>query len=305
MPAEAALNEEEQKLFDSMQKDDPAQAAEAAAKAAAEKEAADKAAKDAADKAAKDAAEKKEQKTVPIEALAEARAQNKDLRKELDAMKALVADGDKKLQKLVETISSKADAGPKFEDDPAGALKHENEQLKKGLNDLQAKMAKQEESAQQSGKVNEHAALVTAKEAAFAKEHADYYKAAEYVASVWREEFQDAGFDEAEISKHVFAKSLGITSKAIQSGKDPAAVIYSAAKRYGFAAKQQEEKKPDGESKLKQIEKGLEAAKGNGGGSGPDDDGGLTGLAQLNDDELEKRVQDKDWWTKNIRRSPL
>jgi hypothetical protein len=303
MPAEAELSKEEQALFDSMQKDEGGDAA----KAAAEKEAADKAAKEAADKAAADklAAEKKEQKTVPIEALAEARAQNKDLRKELDAMKALVAEGDKKLQKLVDTIATKADAGPKFEDDPAGALKHENEQLKKGLAELQDKIAKQEHSAQQNGRVNEHAAAVSAKEAAFAKEHVDYYKAAEYVAEVWKDEFREAGFEETEIPKLVFAKSLGITSKAMQSGKDPASVIYNSAKRYGYAAKPQTETKANGESKLKQIEKGLEAARGNGGGSGPDDDGGLTGLAQMDDAELEKRIQDKDWWSKNIRRSPL
>jgi hypothetical protein len=98
---------------DSMQKDDGAAAKEAAAKEAADKAAkdeVDKAAKEAADKAAKDASEKKEQKMVPVEALAEARAQNKDLRKELDAMKALVSEGDKKLQKLVETITTKAEA---------------------------------------------------------------------------------------------------------------------------------------------------------------------------------------------------
>lgn len=177
--AAAELSKEEQELFDSMQKDDGAAAKESAAKEAADKAAkdeADKAAKEAADKAAKDAAEKKEQKMVPVEALAEARAQNKDLRKELDAMKALVSEGDKKLQKLVETITTKAEAGPKFEDDPAGALKHENEQLKKGLAELTDKITKQEQAGQQDAKVNAHAVAVTAREQAFAKEHPDYWK---------------------------------------------------------------------------------------------------------------------------------
>lgn len=303
MPAAPELSKEEQELFDNMQKDEPSDAA----KAAAEKEASDKAAKEAADKAAadKEAAEKKEQKMVPVEALAEARSQNKDLRKELDAMKALVSEGDKKLQKLVETIATKADPGPKFEDDPAGALRHENEQLKKGLTELQDKIAKQEQSAQQNGRVNEHAAAVTAKEATFAKQHTDYYKAADYVAEIWRDEFREAGCEEAEIPKLVFGKSLGITSKALQSGKDPASVIYNTAKRYGFAApKQPAEAKNDGESKLKQIEKGLEASKGNSGGGGPDDMT-LASLAQMDDDQIDKLVHDKDWWSKNIRRSAI
>jgi hypothetical protein len=307
--AAAELSKEEQELFDSMQKDDGAAAKEAAAKEAADKAAkdeADKAAKEAADKAAKDAAEKKEQKMVPVEALAEARAQNKDLRKELDAMKALVSEGDKKLQKLVETITTKAEAGPKFEDDPAGALKHENEQLKKGLAELTDKITKQEQAGQQDAKVNAHAVAVTAREQAFAKEHPDYWKAADHVAEVWREEFREAGFEEAEIPKLVFGKSLGITNKAIQTGKDPAAVIYNTAKRYGFSAPKPETKdgKPDGESKLKTIERGIEASKGNGGGSGPDDKS-LASLAQMDDAQIDTLISDKDWWNKQIRRSPL
>jgi uncharacterized phage infection (PIP) family protein YhgE len=307
MSAAPELDKEEQALFDSMAKGEvPDDSAAKAAKEAADKEAADKAAKDAADKAAKDAAEKKDAPQDLRPALKEAREQNRDLRKELDAMKSLVAEGDKKLSKLVETITAKTEAGPKFEDDPAGALKHENEQLKKGLAELTDKITKQEQAGQQSARVNDHAAAVTTRERAFAKEHPDYWKAADHVASVWGDEFREAGFEEAEIPKLVFGKSLGITNKAIQTGKDPAAVIYNTAKRYGFSAPQKDEpKKEDGKSKLETIEKGLEASKGNGGGSGPDEDGGLAGLAQLDDAELEKRVQDKDWWNKQIRRSPL
>lgn len=294
------LTKEEQELFDQMQKDEGAKQSKDAPKEEAKDAPAD-AAKEAA---AKD--EKKEQKVVPYEALREARDQNKELRKELDGMKALVAEGDKKLQALLEKIGQKVEAGPKFEEDPAAHLKHENEQLRKGLSELQEKIAKQEQGSAQAAKVNEHAALVTAKEQAFAKEHKDYFKAADFVAEVWREEFREAGFEEAEIPKLVFQKSLGTTGKAIQAGKDPASVIYNLAKRYGFAApqKEQPQDKKDGESKLKQLEKGLDAAKGNGGGTGPDDMT-LSSLASMDDEQIDRLVNDKDWWNKNIRRSPV
>jgi hypothetical protein len=307
MTAASELSAEEQKLFDEMKAEvDPAPKVEEKAEAKSEEKAAPK----AEEKPEAKAEEKPEKKdaVVPKAALDEARSQNKELRKELDALKKMVADGDGKLQRIVDSISKKADepAPPRFEDDPAGALKHENEQLKKALADINAKLENQEQAREHSGKVNAHATAVASKEAAFAKEHADYYKAADYVAQVWREEFLEAGFDEAEVPKLVFGKSLGITTKATQAGKDPASVIYNLAKRAGFAATQKEaSKKEEGESKLKTIEKGMEAAKGNGGGSGPDEDGGLTGLANLDDAELEKRVQDKDWWAKNIRRTPL
>jgi len=297
------LSKEEQAIFDSMQKEEapppPKQEERVEAKAEAKGE------QKAEVKAEVKDPQKEQQKVVPAEALAEARAQNKELRKELDGLRGLVAEGDKKLQKLVESIATSAAGGPKFEDDPAAHLKHENDQLRKGLSELQEKITRQEAAGHQNAKVNEHAAVVTAREAAFHKEHPDYYKAAEYVAQMWREEFQEAGFEDAEIPKLVFAKSLGITSKAVQAGKDPAAIIYNTAKRYGFAAPKQEEKKSDGESKLKQLEKGLEAAKGNSGGGGGPDDMTLASLAQMDDGQIEKLVQDKDWWAKNIRRSVL
>lgn len=302
MPAGAELSKEEQELFDKMQQEEGAKQPKTEA---AKTEAVPDGKADKKEEAQKE--EKKEQKVVPYEALREARDQNKELRKELDGMKSLVAEGDKKLQALLEKIGQKVDSGPKFEDDPAAHLKHENEQLRKGLAELQDKIAKQEQGSAHAAKVNEHAALVTAKEQAFAKEHKDYFKAADFVADVWREEFREAGFEEAEIPKLVFQKSLGTTGKAIQAGKDPAAVIYNIAKRYGFAAPQKddkEDKKSDGESKLKQLEKGMEASKGNGGGSGPDDMS-LASLATMDDEQIDRLVNDKDWWNKNIRRTAL
>src|SRR5439155_3441733 len=116
---------------------------------------------------------------------------------------------------------------------------------------------------------------LSARESEFAKENPDYFQASEFVAALWRDEFNEAGFREEDVPKLVFGKALAITTQATQAERDPAAAIYKIAKRYGFAAKQQEEKKDekktDGESKLKQIEKGLETAKTAGGGSGPDD----------------------------------
>ncbi len=305
------LSEEEQKLFDEMSKDDKPEpdnsAKEAADKAAADKAAADKAAKEAADKAAEDAKKEEGNRGSIAAALKEARSENKDLRKQLDEMKQIVAQGDQKLQKFIDSAEKRADA-PKFEDDPAGNLKHENEQLKKDLAAIRERLEKQDASAKESERLSQFTGAVKAAEAEFAKEHKDYWKAAEHVAEVWRDEFREAGFDEKDLPRLVFGKSVAITNKASESGRNPAEAIYNIAKRYGFAAKPQDEPKDKqkGDSKLKSIEKGLEAAKGAGGGTGPDaDDASLASLSQLTDDELDKRVADKDWWAKNIKRTAL
>ncbi len=319
--AAAELSAEEQALFDSMRDDKaPANADDgAAAKDAAEKAAKD--AKDAADKSSKDAAEKSgnaekakdEAKKADGNigaALKEAREQNKTLHKELDTMKALIGAADTKLAKFMETVSKKAEAAaPKFEDDPAGALKAENEELKKGLAEVQQRLAKQDQAGDNASKLQMFAAHVQGQEKEFSKENKDYYEAADYVAALWRDEFVESGFPEKDVPQMVFQKSLAMTHSAVNAGKNAAEAIYKIAKRNGFAAaaKQEDAKKDEkseGASKLEAIRKGQDAAKANGGGKGPDDLT-LASLAQMDDDQIEKLVADPDWWAKNVRRSPL
>lgn len=307
--ADAALDKDEQALFNQMRDDKPV---DDGSQAAAAKAAEESAAKEAAEKAAaKEAADKTkpEEKMLPAAAVAEARRENKELKKELEAMKTLVSEGDKKLQKFIDTVSKKAeDSGPSLEENPAGHLKHENEQLKKEMAEINEKLARQDAAAQQGNKLNEFAASVSAHEKEFSKENPDYYKASEYVAEMWRDEFQEAGYKAEDIPKMVFNKALSITHQAVQSERNPAAAIYKIAARYGFKKPAPEEKKdpakPDGESKLKAIEKGLDAAKSGGGGNGPDEIT-LTTLASMSDADIEKAVADKDWWAKNIKRSAL
>ena len=309
MASGAELTKEEEELFNQMAKGEEApkdnKAAEAAAEAAKKAEA-DKAAKEAADKAA--AAEKAKEKDRGDlgGALKEARAENKELRKELDALKTTLAQGNDKLQKFMESVSRRAeeDKTPKFEDDPAANLKAENDSLKKQISQINDKLAKQDAATEGQSKMTAHASAVQAAERAFAKAEPTYFKASDYVAEVWRDEFREAGFPEEEIPKLVFGKALAVTHQATSAGRDPAQAIWNIAKRYGFKpeAPKSEAKgeAKDGESKLQQIKDGLEASKDAGGGSGPEDLT-LASLASMDDDAIDKLVADKDWWSKTIR----
>lgn len=322
------LNAEEQALFEQMRGAEKAAAKPEAAPAKEAAKADEKQPEKAAEKPAEKAAEKKDEgakrdSVVPAQALKEAREANKELRKELDGMKALVAAGDTKLQKFMEAVSKKAEtAAPKFEDDPAGnlkakaeALEKENAELKKGVEEINKRLASQDQAGQGAAKLQEFAGLVGSHEKEFAKEHPDYFLAADYVAATWRDEFVEMGFDEKVIPQMVFQKSLALTHKAVEAGRDPAAAIYNIAKRNGFSAKAAAETKGDekpetkeeksaGETKLETLKKGQEAAKANGGAKGPDDLT-LASLAQMDDDQIDKLVSDPDWWSKNVRRTPL
>lgn len=315
MASGAELTKEEEELFNQMaNEEEPApkdnKPAEAAADAAKKAEA-DKAAKEAADKAAAAEKAKEKDKGDLGGALKEARSENKELRKELDALKATLSQGNEKLQKFMESVSRRAEEEktPKFEDDPAANLKAENEALKKQIGAITDKLAKQDEAADGQNKMQSHATAVSAAERAFAKTEPAYFKASDFVAEVWRDEFLEAGFPEKEIPKLVFGKALAVTHQATQAGRDPAATIWNIAKRYGFKAEApkdepKKEEAKDGESKLQQIKAGVEAGKSAGGGSGPDDLS-LASLATMDDEAIDKLVADKDWWAKNIRRSPL
>lgn len=265
MTAAAALNEEEQKAWDEIQKAEGAKPKpEAKVEAKADEKPAEKAEAKAEAKAEEKpkAEEKKEAPVVPKQALDQARIENKELKEELKALKALIADSDKRTREMLEKAEKKAET-PKFEDDPAGNLKHENAELKKALEDVRAKVEKQDKAAEQAGKISEFRATVDAKEAAFAKTNPDYWEAAKFLQEAWKDEFAESGFDEADLPKLVVSKALGITGKALQAGKDPAQTIYNLAKRFGFKAPQPEAKeekkaeKKDGESKLKADRKSV------------------------------------------------
>lgn len=274
------MTEDEQKQFDAMQVEQPEPPKEEAPKT--------------------QEPEKEIEKTVPLAALHEARNENKELRGQLKTLQGVVEQGDKKLQTFIDSVRKQVDAGPRFEDDPAGALKHENETLKAEIKQVQDKVAGNDQAALQNQNLQKFSAQLQAKEREFTKANADYPKAAEYVTELWRDEFREAGFEDSEIPNLVFQKSLGVTHQAMQKGRDPAEAVYKIAKRYGFSAQQ----KPDNESKLKTIEKGQEAAKNNSGGGGPEDMS-LASLAQMDGDAIDKLVSDPAWWSKNIRRSPL
>jgi len=298
------LNEEEQKLFDEMRASEAKPAEKPAPEAKADKAAAP--AKDAE----KPKAEEKP-KMVPVEAVAEARRENRELKKELETLRSQVADGNTKLQRFMEGVQKRVEdeTKPKFEDNPALALKAENDALKKDLEVIKDRLAKQDAAAQQGAGLNQFAALVQRREAEFAKTEPSYFKAAEYVAAMWGDELREAGYPEEQIPQIVFQRSLAVTQQAVRSEKNPAEAIWKIAQRNGFKADPPKDEakaaaKPKAETKLETIAKGQDAAKTNGGGAGPDDVT-LASLAQMDDADIDRIVADPDWWNKNIRRTPL
>jgi hypothetical protein len=106
--AEAALNEEEQKAWDEMKGDSAKPETKVEAKV-------EEKAPEAKVEEKPKPEEKKDLPVVPKAALDQARIENKELRKEMEAMKSLVSDGDKRLKDILEKIE-KVDSRPAEDD---------------------------------------------------------------------------------------------------------------------------------------------------------------------------------------------
>lgn len=91
-------------------------------------------------------------------------------------------------------------------------------------------------------------------EAEFAEDHPDYQDAVKHFKAARQSEFEDMGYSGAELQRAMAEDLLGLATRAIQGGRDPAEVVYNLAKKRGFKAGDAQ-----AQEKLKQIAKAAEA----------------------------------------------
>src|SRR5882762_4197500 len=250
MAATAELSKEEQDLFNAVKNEEEPKKEEVKQEPKQEEKKDDAIEKRRYDeKLQAEVVERGPQRLVSVDALHEARAQNRELREQMKVLQETVSKTDEKMKSFVEQVT-KSEV-PKFEEDPAGNLRAENQALQKQLQQITTKMEQTDSTITQQQQTQRFAALVQTKEKDFATSNPDYWKAADFVADAWREEFKEAGMPEDKISEALVQKSLAFTYSANQAGKNPAEAIYKTAKRFGFKG---ETKKA--EDQLETIKKG-------------------------------------------------
>jgi hypothetical protein len=164
----------------------------------------------------------------------------------------------------------KADTSePDMDADPIGWMKYAKGELdafkkERAEADKQAK-AEQEQHAQlaQLGKrMDEY-------ESEFREDHADYNDAVQFFQKARIAELKDEGVTDGEMTRALQQSFSTIVARAINSGKDPAEVVYKLAKNRGFGVD-----KPD--KKLETIERAAQAGRSLSQGSTRTGDGELT-----------------------------
>jgi hypothetical protein len=236
-----------------------------------------------------------DEKFVPLNALHEARKIQKELRDELsrarEEAKAAAERADKYSSTFEKFLAERTkEAAPKYEEDPLGALKYENDQLKKQVEEVNTGVKKTQDEWQRTQQYQSFAQHVQSQEATYKQQAQDYDQAIAYLKDVRLQDYADLGYTQEDATAALQNEILGLAQAAVQKGKNAADVAYKMAQRYGYKAK-------TSDSKLETLAKGQEASKSLAGGKA---DVALTldALSQLDDEQLNALIKDDAAWKK-------
>lgn len=141
---------------------------------------------------------------------------------------------------------------PNPTEDPIGYLEYV-EAMIAAQAETQAQTQQQQEAQQRAQQETQAVVSRVAEyENDFRETTPDYDAAVEHLYAAKKAEYTDTGYDDAEAHNMVMAEFLTRSKRAFAAGKDPAEIVYTLAKRAGYAPK-------GGADKLAAIERGQRA----------------------------------------------
>ena len=292
MADQNSLTPDEQAFFDTGTLPPTLAAEQAAALAAQEAEVAAQAKADA--DAATIAAAATQQ---PAQPAAQVPDNTEFLRQALLAEQQTRAQLQAQLQQLQATATQKPEpVAPDPEVDPLGAMMHQLNNVNNTVADLQTKLlAQQQVQAQTEALLSFQSSMKSVRDE-YVKATPDFDAAYNHLRSVRADDMRVVGIPDAKIQQILLQDEIAIAQTALQTGKNPAAVMYEMAKRHGYTAKPAGATTPA--SKLDTLQAGMQAAKLPPAASQPPADLTLAGIKNASDSDLDKLVQSDDAWNK-------
>lgn len=180
-------------------------------------------------------------RTVPLEALHEAREQVKSLRAQIAAIEAqpkLTAE-DAELLKSLRAQQTQEPAPPDFLSDPKGYVDARLQTALKKLETAETGIAQTREQVQQQNQMRDLLSSVAAHEQTFIATTPDYTQALAHVRAVRSEQLKlmYPTASAAQIQQQIAQEEIGGSAQALQAGLNPAEVVYKFAKTVGYAPK--------------------------------------------------------------------
>lgn len=231
---------------------------------------------------------------VPLQALHEARARQRELQQEAEVLKTRMS----KMEALWEQLNkqnAKEDIPP-YEDDPAGHLNAKIATLQKQLEGISQKETQREEQMKAASAERQMLEQYAGSVRAFSQKSPDFNDAYQFLAKVIDDDLQARGITDPVERTRIMQYEEGVmVGRVMHQGGDPAELIYNYAKKRGYKGKEEDDK-------LTRIEEGQKAAMSlstaNGKGEGAVT---LERLAELS--ETDPEAFDREW--ENARRKGI
>lgn len=240
-----------------------------------------------------------ERHQVPLKTLLSERERHEEDRKRLETQLQRYERLSEQLQRWhaereaakVEQVADREPEPPPFEEDPAAHLSARFSQVEKRLQNVDEVVSQEKQRAQQASQADQVLRATRAREVEFVSEgHDDYNDALNHVRSVYYNLYQNLGLSPEDAAEKLRQDELGTAYMALQQGRNPAQVIYDAAKTMGYTRQEspaQTEEQPAGEKDIGKAAK-LEQARGMGGGGEPT----LDRLEEMGKDEFDQAMEE-------------
>ena len=253
-------------------------------------------AQDTVEGAAAEPVAPKEQKTVPLSALHEARQKNKALLEQIQSSERAAKERFDAMEAKLNQLVNPPPEIPSFEDNPAAYLKAKVEMTEAQQAEIYRVAKEQQARTQQEQQIAQITHALTEKmteaEADFVQQTPDYLDAMKHLRKVVDSTLEINGETNparrAEISRQ---QSLLLVENALRAGQNPAEVAYKFAKAYGWGGRGDTQR-------IASIAKGTSSTQSLGNSGSKESPLSLAALAQMDDDDFNAAVTDPAKWDK-------
>ena len=199
---------------------------------------ADEAEVEAKDEAPEPEQPKRKDSRIPLRKLQESENQRRELEKRLAEREEAFARADERLRTLMQLAQPKQEetavAPPDPKDDPIGAIEWQKQQIER----IEQERQRQTVEYQQAQQLNALDTSYRQSWSAFAGKQTDAIDAYNHFVAVTGQFLAMQGVPQERVNQLIENEERKIAAAALQQGRNPAELIYNAAKQMGYAPKQ-------------------------------------------------------------------